>query len=64
MAFSPNSRGGEPATDRWNVVSQLTRKVPVQLCGEYFGFPGPDLATMMRWSRTVNLNFFFNVANN
>jgi len=47
---------------RLDVVSQLSRKVPVELCGEYFGFPGPDVATMMRWSRTANLNFFFNLA--
>lgn len=47
---------------RLDIVSQLSRKVPVELCGEYFGFPGPDLGTMFRWSRTANLAFFFNLA--
>lgn len=47
---------------RLDVVPRLSRRVPVQLCGEYFGFPGPDVGTMMRWSRTANLDFFFNLA--
>jgi cytochrome P450 len=51
------------ANGRIDVVAELTRKVPVQLCGEYFGFPGPDLATMMRWSRAANLDMFGNLAN-
>ncbi|WP_246708956.1 MULTISPECIES: cytochrome P450 [unclassified Bradyrhizobium] len=28
-----------------DVVSTLSRLVPIQLTGEYFGFPGPDLAS-------------------
>lgn len=45
------------------VVSQLSRKVPVQLTGEYFGFPGPDMATMMRWSRATQYDMFHNLDN-
>lgn len=51
------------AGGRIDVVPELTRRVPVQLCGEYFGFPGPDTATMMRWSRAANLDMFGNLAN-
>ena len=53
----------ETEDGRMDVVSGLSRRVPVDLCGEYFGFPGPDRATMMRWSRTANFDFFFNLAN-
>lgn len=45
---------------RLEVVTGLSRKVPVQLVGEYFGFPGPDLATMIRWSRATCNDMFHN----
>ena len=48
---------------RLEVVANLARKVPVQLTGEYFGFPGPDLATMMRWSRATQYDMFHNLDN-
>jgi cytochrome P450 len=50
------------AGGRLDVVTGLTRRVPVEVCGEYFGFPGPDVDTMMRWSRTANLDMFANLA--
>jgi cytochrome P450 len=58
LAIDEETEGG-----RMDAVSGLSRRVPVDLCGEYFGFPGPDRATMMRWSRTANLDFFFNLGN-
>ena len=45
---------------RLEVVGALSRMVPVQLTGEYFGFPGPDVATMMRWSRATQNDMFHN----
>jgi cytochrome P450 len=42
------------------LVSEYTRKVPIQLVGEYFGFPGPDLKTMMRWSYIAQKDNFHN----
>lgn len=51
------------ARGRLEVVTGLTRKVPVQVCAEHFGFPGPDVETMMRWSRAANLDMFANLAN-
>lgn len=57
-AVAQGAQGG-----RLEVVSQLSRKVPVQLTGEYFGFPGPDVATMMRWSRATQYDMFHNLDN-
>jgi len=50
--------------DRIEVVSQLSRLVPVQLTGKYFGFPGPDIPTMMRWSRATQYDMFHNTPQN
>lgn len=46
------------------VVSQLSRLVPVHLTGQYFGFPGPDVASMMRWSRATQFDMFHNFPQN
>jgi len=45
---------------RLEVVAAVSRKVPVQLTGAYFGFPGPDLASMLRWSRATQYDMFHN----
>jgi len=45
---------------RTELISESTRKVPIQLVGEYFGFPGPELKTMMRWSYIAQLDNFHN----
>ncbi|MDX6741257.1 cytochrome P450 [Actinocorallia sp. A-T 12471] len=36
-----------------DVVAELFRAVPLGVCARYFGFPGPDQATLSRWSRAV-----------
>ena len=36
-----------------DVVSDLARVVPTRLVAEYFGVPGPDAATTMRWMRAI-----------
>lgn len=51
------------ADGRLELVSQLTRRVPVQRTGAYFGFPGPDEATMMAWSRATQHDMFRNPTN-
>jgi cytochrome P450 len=43
------------------LVDRVGRAVPVQLVNEYFGFPGPDPETMKRWSRTAQIDSFFNL---
>lgn len=49
--------------ERFDIVKALTRHVPVKLCGAYFGFPGPDIDTMIRWSKATQTDFFKNIGN-
>lgn len=46
-----------------DVVGTIGRHVPIRLCAEYFGFPGPDEATMARWSKAIQLEIFKNLGN-
>ena len=48
---------------RIELVKNLGRRVPVRLCGAYFGFPGPDEESMFRWSKATQTDFFKNIAN-
>lgn len=45
---------------RIEVVNGVGRKVPIRLTGSYGGFPGPDEASMFRWSRATQADFFKN----
>lgn len=38
---------------RMDVVADFARVVPTRLVASYFGVPGPDEATMMRWMRAM-----------
>jgi cytochrome P450 len=55
--------------DKWahtgqiEVIGQLGRYVPLRVCGDYFGFPGPDLESMYRWSRATQTDMFKNLPN-
>jgi cytochrome P450 len=46
-----------------DIVQTLTRKVPVRLADEYFGFSAPDDAQMMDWARACFREFFINLLN-
>ncbi len=48
---------------RIDVVNGLARVVPVRLVAAYFGMPGPNDPTMMRWMRDVFHFIFANVTN-
>ncbi len=48
------------AGGRIELVSEYTRRIPIELVAEYFGFPGPDPATMTRWSYRAQLDNFHN----
>jgi cytochrome P450 len=48
---------------RIEAVSRLGRFVPIRIVGDYFGFPGPDLASMYRWSKATQSNMFKNLQN-
>lgn len=45
---------------RIDVVSNLGRLVAVRLVATYFGVPGPDEASMLRWMRTIFHETFLN----
>ncbi len=46
---------------RLDVVQDLARPAAVRLLASYFGVPGPDEPTMMRWMRTIFHETFLNV---
>jgi len=48
---------------RIEAVNRLGRYVPIRLCGTYFGFPGPDLESMYRWSKATQSDMFKNLNN-
>jgi len=48
------------AEQRLDVVGSLTRIVPTRLVARFFGVPGPDEATLMRWMRTIFWEIFLN----
>ena len=52
-------QGGGPV----DVVQTLTRKVPVRLADEYFGFSAPQDEQMMVWARACFREFFINLMN-
>ncbi|MBB6250041.1 cytochrome P450 [Nitrospirillum iridis] len=47
---------------RLDLVTQVTRPVPVGLTGAYFGFPGPDVTTMLKWSYATQYDMFHNLS--
>lgn len=44
-------------------INNLCRYVPISIVGEYFGFPGPNLESMYRWSKATQTNMFKNLLN-
>jgi cytochrome P450 len=42
------------------VVSTISRWVPARILDVYFGFPGPDMETLLRWSKISQHDIFFN----
>jgi cytochrome P450 len=44
-----------------DIVRTLTRKVPVRLADEYFGFSAPHDEQMMAWARSCFREFFINL---
>lgn len=51
---------GEPV----DIVQTLTRRVPVRLAADYFGFAAANDAQMMAWARACFREFFINLLNN
>lgn len=48
---------------RIETVNAVARRVPLEIIEKYFGFSGPDLRTMYRWSKYSQYSFFHNVIN-
>lgn len=43
----------DAADGELDAVGGVFRGVPLKVCARYFGFPGPDEATLSRWSRAI-----------
>lgn len=48
------------SSDGLELISGVSRRVPIQLVSSYFGFPGPDDESMFRWSRATQMEMFRN----
>ncbi len=59
--FADESLDEAAPAGRIEAVSKLGRYVPMRIVGEYFGFPGPDLASMYRWSKATQTDMFKNL---
>ncbi len=49
--------------DTVDVVQTVSRLVPLRVVQQNFGFPGPDDATMLRWSWATQADMFHNLGN-
>src|SRR4051812_518201 len=47
----------------FDVVATVSRLVPLKIVQSCFGFPGPDDATMLAWSRATQADMFHNLTN-
>jgi cytochrome P450 len=47
----------------FDVVAAVSRLVPLKTVQRCFGFPGPDDATMLAWSRATQADMFHNLTN-
>jgi cytochrome P450 len=43
------------------VKGGITRQIPYLMMGDYFGVPGPDKASMLRWNRTIFWDIFLDL---
>jgi cytochrome P450 len=49
--------------DTLDVVGKISRLVPLRTVQHSFGFPGPDDASMLRWSKATQADMFHNIVN-
>lgn len=59
-ALAAATTGGSGVFD---VVGTVSRLVPLKTVQHSFGFPGPDDATMLAWSRATQADMFHNLTN-
>lgn len=48
-------------TGEFDLVNSYTRHLPYLMMGEYFGVPGPDKASLLRWHRTIFWDIFLDL---
>jgi cytochrome P450 len=53
VAKEATPEGLAEATGTVELVSAVGRRVPLRVVQRYFGFPGPDDASMLRWSKAT-----------
>jgi Dyp-type peroxidase family len=46
-----------------DLVTSLSRLIPTLIVGEYFGAPGPDIATTQHWMRAIFREIFLDLGN-
>ncbi len=49
--------------DTVDIVQTVSRLVPLRIVQQSFGFPGPDDASMLRWSWATQADMFHNLSN-
>ena len=54
---------GAGAGGAFDVVATVSRLVPLKTVQRCFGFPGPDDASMLAWSRATQADMFHNLTN-
>src|SRR5271165_5180213 len=47
----------------FDIAATISRLVPLKIVQNCFGFPGPDDATMLAWSRATQADMFHNLIN-
>lgn len=62
-SFADESLDEAAPQGRIEAVSKLGRYVPIRIVGDYFGFPGPDLESMYRWSKATQTDMFKDLPN-
>lgn len=60
-AFADEALDAAAPEGRIEAVSRLGRSIPIRIVGSYFGFPGPDLESMYRWSKATQTDMFKNL---
>ncbi len=45
----------------FDLVDTFTRDIPYLMLGDYFGVPGPDKSSMLRWNRTIFWDIFLDL---
>jgi cytochrome P450 len=59
--FASEALGEFAGRGRIDLVQNLSWLVPIRLCEDFFGVPGPDRRTLARWVRYIFQHLFLNI---